>query len=65
MGEVSNKAKGRIKQAVGGLVGNKALKKEGEADERKAKVEAAVGDVKHGLKGAVRDAKHALKEVSK
>jgi uncharacterized protein YjbJ (UPF0337 family) len=65
MGELSNKAKGRIKQAVGGLTGDKALKREGERDEQKGRVEGAVEDVKHAVKGAVRDTKHALKEVSK
>jgi hypothetical protein len=61
MGEFSKKAKGRLEQAVGGLTGNKSLKKEGQDDERAGQVEGAVADVKH----AVKDAKHALNEVSK
>jgi uncharacterized protein YjbJ (UPF0337 family) len=65
MGELTNKAKGKVKQAVGGLTGDKALKREGEADERKGQVEGAVEDVKHGLKEAVKDVKHAVKEVAK
>ena len=65
MGEIVDKAKGRIKQAVGGLTGDKDLKREGEDDERKGKVEGAVEDVKHAVKGAVKDVKHAIKEVTK
>ena len=65
MGELTDKAKGKVKQAVGGLTGDKGLKREGEKDERKGQVEGAVEDVKHAVKGAVKDAKHALKEVSK
>jgi uncharacterized protein YjbJ (UPF0337 family) len=61
MGEFIKKVRGRIEQAVGGLTGNKRLKKEGEADERAGQVEGAVADVKH----AARDAKHALEEVGK
>ena len=65
MGEHIDKAKGRIKQAVGGLTGDKGLKDEGAKDEAKGKVEGAVADVKHAVKGAVKDAKHAIKEITK
>jgi len=41
MGEIIDKTKGRIKQAVGDdLTGNKRLKREGEREERKAKSKA-------------------------
>ena len=50
MGETIDKAKGRVKQAAGKLVGNKKLEREGERDELKGKVEGAVEDVKHELK---------------
>ena len=65
MGEIIDKTKGKIKQAVGGLTGDKELKQEGENDELKGKLEGAVEDVKHAVKGAVKDAKHAIKEVTK
>ena len=65
MGEIIDKTKGKIKQAVGDLTGNKELKQEGENDELKGKVEGAVEDVKHAVKGAVKDVKHAIKEVTK
>ena len=64
MSELSKKTKGRIKQAVGGLTGDKGLKRAGEDDEREGQVEGAVADLKHAVAGAVKDAKHALKEVS-
>ena len=40
MGEIIDKTKGRIKQAVGDLTGNKRFKREGEREERKAKSKA-------------------------
>ena len=65
MSEIVNKAKGRVKQAVGGLTGDRDLKQEGEKQEFKGKVEGAVEDVKHAVKGVVKDVKHAVKEVAK
>ena len=65
MGELIKKSKGKIKQAVGGLTGDKELKRAGEKDEREGQVEGAVADVKHAVEGAVKDVKHALKEASK
>ena len=50
MGELIDKAKGKIKQAIGDLTGNKELKHEGERDESKGKFEGAVEDVKHAVK---------------
>jgi uncharacterized protein YjbJ (UPF0337 family) len=59
MGEFIDKTKGKMKQAVGDLTGNKELKREGERDERTGKVEGAIADVK----GAVKDAGHAVKDA--
>jgi uncharacterized protein YjbJ (UPF0337 family) len=61
MGEILDTTKGKIKQAVGGLTGDKELKREGENDELKGKLEGAVKDVK----GAVKNAKQALKDSVK
>ena len=61
MGEIIDKAKGKIKQAVGDLTGDKKLKREGEDDERKGKVKGVVKDVKH----AIKDVKHAIKDAAK
>jgi uncharacterized protein YjbJ (UPF0337 family) len=61
MGEFIDKAKGKVKQAIGDLTGNKELKREGERDETKGKVEGAVEDVK----GAVRNAGQTIKDAAK
>jgi uncharacterized protein YjbJ (UPF0337 family) len=53
MGEIINKVKGKIKQAVGGLAGDKKLEHDGKVDSAKGKVEGAVGDVKHAVKNTV------------
>jgi uncharacterized protein YjbJ (UPF0337 family) len=39
-------AKGRIKQAVGGLTGDKDLKAKGEVEEEAGKVEESVGQIR-------------------
>jgi uncharacterized protein YjbJ (UPF0337 family) len=65
MGEFSKKIKGRVEQAVGGLTGNRELRKKGEADERAGQVEGAIGDIKHAAKQAVGDAKRAIRKVSR
>lgn len=46
MGKEVDKTKGKIKQAVGDLTGNKDLKKQGKADERAGKAKGVVADVK-------------------
>ena len=61
MGEYIDKTKGKIKQAVGDLTGNKWLKREGERDERAGEVEGAIADVK----GAVKGVGHAIKDAVK
>ncbi len=50
MGEIIDKVKGRIKQAVGALAGDKRLKSEGKVDETKGEMKGAVEDVKHVIK---------------
>ena len=54
MGEMIDKSKGKIKQAVGELTGNKKLKREGEWDELKGRAKGAVKDVKRAVKRAVK-----------
>jgi uncharacterized protein YjbJ (UPF0337 family) len=61
MGELIDKTKGKIKQALGDLTGDKKLKREGQRDELKGKVEGAVTDVKD----AAKDVKHAITEAVK
>ncbi len=54
MGEIADKSKGRIKQAVGDLTGNAKLKREGERDELRGKLKGAVKDVKRAVKKAAK-----------
>jgi uncharacterized protein YjbJ (UPF0337 family) len=61
MGEIVDKIKGRFKQALGALTGNKELKREGEGDERKGQVEGVAKDVEHVIK----DVKHAITDAVK
>jgi len=62
MGEIANKAKGRIKRAAGALTGNEELEIEGAADEVRGEAEGVVDDVKRAAKGAVRAVKKAVKK---
>jgi uncharacterized protein YjbJ (UPF0337 family) len=50
MGEIIDKAKGKVKHAAGALAGDKKLENEGKADEFKGKVKGAVKDIKDALK---------------
>jgi uncharacterized protein YjbJ (UPF0337 family) len=53
MGEIIDKVKGKIKQAAGGLAGDKKLEQEGKIDSAKGKVKGAVEDIKYAAKKAV------------
>jgi uncharacterized protein YjbJ (UPF0337 family) len=46
----ADKAKGAVKDAVGGLTGDSKLQTEGKMDKAKGAVHSAVGDVKDALK---------------
>ena len=59
MGEIIDKTKGKIKQAVGDLTGNKELKRDGQRDELTGKVEGAIADVKE----VVKDVGHKIKDA--
>ncbi len=50
MGELIDKAKGKIKQVAGAVTGDEKLKAKGEVDELKGKVKGAVEDVKQAIK---------------
>jgi uncharacterized protein YjbJ (UPF0337 family) len=54
MGELIDKTKGKVKQAVADLTDDKELKREGKVDEAKGKVKGVVEDVKHAVKDAVK-----------
>jgi uncharacterized protein YjbJ (UPF0337 family) len=54
MGELIDKAKGKIKQAAGAATGDKKLEREGKLDEAKGNVKGAVEEAKHAIKEAVK-----------
>ena len=54
MGEIIDKTKGKIKQAVGDPTGNKSLKRGGEG-RTQGPVEGAVMDVKRPVNGRIRN----------
>ena len=54
MGELIDKAKGKIKQAAGILSGNKKLEREGRVDGAKGQLKGAVENVKHTVKEAAK-----------
>jgi uncharacterized protein YjbJ (UPF0337 family) len=57
MGELIDKAKGKIKQAAGDLTDDDKLKGEGKVDEAKGKVKGGFEELKHAVKdGAGKDA---------
>jgi uncharacterized protein YjbJ (UPF0337 family) len=61
MGELIDKTKGKIKQAVGDLTGDKGLRQEGKRDELKGKVEGAVADVKDVASDVKQSIKNAVR----
>jgi uncharacterized protein YjbJ (UPF0337 family) len=61
MGEMIDKTKGKLKQAVGAVTGDRALVQEGQNDEDKGKLEG----VANGVKQAAHEVKEAVKEALK
>ena len=56
-----DQAKGKVKQAVGTLTGDKNLKAEGQVDETVGKVEAAVGRTRRKAGDAITRVGNAVK----
>lgn len=54
MSAITDKAKGKIKQAAGKLTGNRKLQREGKVDEAKGKMKGAVNHLKDAVKKATR-----------
>jgi uncharacterized protein YjbJ (UPF0337 family) len=54
MGELIDKAKGKIKQAAGAVTGNKKLEREGHIDTAKGNAKGTIEDVKHAVKEAAK-----------
>jgi uncharacterized protein YjbJ (UPF0337 family) len=60
VGEKTDKAKGRVKEAAGALTGDKDLESEGKADRAAGEVKEKVGDVKDKVEDAVDKVKDVL-----
>ena len=56
----SDEAKGRVKEAVGVLTGDKKLQREGKADQAAGKIKKAVKKVKDKADDVIDDVKDAL-----
>jgi uncharacterized protein YjbJ (UPF0337 family) len=54
MGEIIDKAKGKMKQVAGTVAGNDKLKADGELVELKGNAKGAVEDIKQAVKRAVK-----------
>jgi uncharacterized protein YjbJ (UPF0337 family) len=54
MGEIIDKIKGKAERAVGAVIGDKKLERQGKVDEAKGNVKGAVEEVKHAVKQAVK-----------
>jgi uncharacterized protein YjbJ (UPF0337 family) len=57
MGETTDQAKGRIKQAAGDLTDNDDLKAEGKSDELLGKAKGALNDLRDKAEGALESVK--------
>jgi uncharacterized protein YjbJ (UPF0337 family) len=53
------KVEGKVKEAIGHVIGNKKLENEGKVDEAKGAVHNAVGDAKEAGKDAIDSVKNA------
>jgi uncharacterized protein YjbJ (UPF0337 family) len=57
MGELIDKAKGKVKESVGRNTGDKSLENEGKMDTLKGNVKGAIDTAKQRVKDAVNDGK--------
>ena len=53
MGELTDKAKGKVKETVGAATGDRSLEAEGKTDTAKGNVKGAFEDAKHAVKDAL------------
>ena len=54
MGELTDKAKGKVKEVAGVVSGDRELEAEGKADRAKGAIKEKFEDIKHAVKEAVR-----------
>jgi len=60
MGEYTDKAAGKVKQAAGDLTDNPDLKREGEGDEAKGNVKEKANDAAEGIKHGVEKVREGI-----
>jgi uncharacterized protein YjbJ (UPF0337 family) len=60
MGEHTDKASGRVKQAAGALTGDDDTKREGEREEHKGEIKERVNDAADATKDAIDDVKKKI-----
>jgi len=65
MGDKTDQAKGRIKQAAGDLVGDEDLRREGVADEHAGKAKELLDDVKEKADEVVDRVKERVADIRK
>ena len=58
----STRLKGKVKQAIGDITGNKDLKAEGKRDEASGKAQEAVGEIRHKAGDAISKLGAAVKK---
>lgn len=63
MGEKTDQAKGHIKEAIGGVTGDKDLEREGRDDRLAGEAKEKIGDAKDKVEEVVDSAKDKVDEV--
>ena len=63
MGEQSDQVKGKVKEAVGSLTGDKDLESEGKADRRAGEAKEKVGKAKDKVEDVIDTAKDKVEDV--
>jgi len=60
-----DETKGRVKEGVGGLAGDRSLQGEGRMDQIKGKVERGVGNLRQGARDALEKGKEKLDDLDR
>ena len=63
MGEKTDQAKGRVKEAAGALTGDKDLEAEGKADRRAGEAKEKLGHAKDKIKEVIDDVEGKVEDV--
>ncbi len=60
-----DQAKGKVKEVVGGAIGNERMEREGEADHASGETQETWGKVKRGVSDTVDDVGDAISDAGK